>query len=249
VAESADSALRRAVPTGWVQEFELQPVAGHLDRLAGDIELVSELIVAGYEGKTWDRFANALAKYGYQVIWSWIRTGLIFERCREKGLGKYLYKGRPALGIEDIDEIAQDTVVRAVTSFRDRVLVPGKWNPSKGASLKTFFIGACLIEFLSVYRGAAKSIIRRRQREILADELPPSLQSSSGIDPARQALLRAEVASARANVRVARTGTILELIAQGYTQPEIAEMLEVTVKAIESSLARHRRDMKERGIA
>lgn len=214
------------------------------------MELVSELIVAGYRGPSWDRFANALARYGYQVIWSWVRTGLIFQRCREKGLGRYLYNGRPELKPEDVDEIAQDTVVGALRSFRDRVLIPGKWDPSKGATLKTFFIGACLIEFLGVYRVAATTIARRRHHEVLARDLVEKVHlHARAVDPAAELILREDIRAASARVRSPRTRIILQLIAEGYTQPEIAEMLDVTLKAVESSLARYRRELRERGIA
>lgn len=45
------------------------------------------------------------------------------------------------------------TVVNALGAFLDIALKKGNWSPTKGASLKTYFIGQCKIQFANVYKG------------------------------------------------------------------------------------------------
>ncbi len=53
---------------------------------------------------------------------------------------------------ETRQDLAIDTVVAALSAFRDEVLnlKENRWNPAKGASLKTFFIGQCKWQFPNV---------------------------------------------------------------------------------------------------
>jgi hypothetical protein len=104
---------------------------------------------SGYEGPHWRRFADVLAGYGVQVIRSWVVNGKIFLRCREKGIGLNWGLKRTA---DDAQELANETVARAVVAFREKVLIPRCWTPEKGASLKTFFVGQCVFQFPNVYR-------------------------------------------------------------------------------------------------
>lgn len=215
------------------------------------MELVSELILSGYTGPKYDRFANALAAYGFQVIRSWIRTGLILQRCREKGLGLYLPRGAtPELTEEDIEDITQETLVKALRAFKDEVLVPGVWDHTKGATLKTYFIGQCLIRFANVYRTAVGRLGRQRLAEF---HLPTegALDNLKGTtpDPEMTQIRRSEIRRAARQIKSPVTREILFLLSQGHTQAEVAEMLGLTIKAVESRLLRHRNDLRKEDIA
>jgi len=67
------------VPEEWLLEPEYLELAEQVDRLAGDVELVTLLALGGYEGRDWDYFATELAKYGLAVLGGWMRRGLIFQ--------------------------------------------------------------------------------------------------------------------------------------------------------------------------
>ena len=49
-------------------------------------------------------------------------------------------------------QLALDTTVDALTFFRDRVLREGRWSFDGGATLTTYFIGACILTFPNVFR-------------------------------------------------------------------------------------------------
>jgi DNA-directed RNA polymerase specialized sigma24 family protein len=48
-------------------------------------------------------------------------------------------------------EIAIETTSRALKYFIDDVLKAGRWDHRRGATLKTYFVGACLLQFPNVF--------------------------------------------------------------------------------------------------
>jgi hypothetical protein len=58
-----------------------------------------------------------------------------------------------ALNRPDVaEELSGETVAKALHYFRENVLMRQRWNASKGASIKTYFIGQSLFQFANVYR-------------------------------------------------------------------------------------------------
>jgi len=118
-------------------------------RRLADHALVKELAAAGFEGPVFDVAVTEFASYAIAVLMAWMRTGEIFGKCKAKG--------RPVSGStsdwsrDDRLEIAVETTARALKYFLGEVLVPGKWDHSRGATLKTFFVGACLLQFPNEY--------------------------------------------------------------------------------------------------
>ena len=89
---------------------------------------------------------------GRDVSWPWTRTGEIARKC--------LDRGRPLPGADrvmaawsrdDRLEIAVEATARALRYFVEDVLKAGRWNYRRGATLRTFFVGACLLQFPNVY--------------------------------------------------------------------------------------------------
>lgn len=121
-----------------------------MNRFHEDSELYNELASANFQGDRWQAFAYALAQYGHAVVKAWLVTGEMFVRCKRKGC----YPG-PAPGWwseEDRDALANETVATALVSFRNDALIGGRWSPEGGASLKTYFIGSCVLAFPNVFR-------------------------------------------------------------------------------------------------
>jgi DNA-directed RNA polymerase specialized sigma24 family protein len=202
-----------------------------LDRLTGDADLVDRLMWAGYAGPEWDRFREALAAYGFVVCRAWIGNGQIFAECAKK---KIRGPRRDARLPSYAEDVAIETVVATLPYFREFVLIPRVWDPTRGASLKTFFVGACVLHFRNAYRTWSRQ--QRRfgafhdtDAAILADD-----RCSSRPDSALSIewILRA--------VRDPEVRQIGQYIAEGYTQDEIAELQGTTVDAIRSRLERYR---------
>lgn len=136
-----------------LRQFDSTSAARHLARIAADQEIMLRLSVEGFKGKAWTEVSEALVQYGWTVMRAWIVTGVVVVKCAERHLGGSKL-APPAGGMlrDDALDLATDTVSDAIVNFRDKVLARGQWDPSKGASLATFFIGNCLLRFANNYR-------------------------------------------------------------------------------------------------
>jgi DNA-directed RNA polymerase specialized sigma24 family protein len=230
-------------PAYGLEAFDQSRAAEHLARLEADTELATQLMLSQYGGRAWDRFAQALAEYGVQVIGAWVcgRERLIFAKCAAKGIGALVpvdYDKDEARGL------ANETVVRAIAAFREKVLVPGRWRPAKGASLKTFFVGQCLFQFPNVYRKWQREQVKARNaRRIVARMDPDFLRPVTPIEIAAE--LRRELDKLSAGGFDSPNALA---IAQrfGYSVAELAEIVGTTDRAIEGRIYRNKTKKTER---
>lgn len=132
-----------------LKEFEQLPEAQHLQRLLADRALLDELMLAQYKGREWEAFATRMVRYAISVLRGWVRNGKIFVLCAQRKR-PVPHMGR--ISASDVEDLVQDTVGDALLKFRDNVLVPGRWDSTRGATLATFFIGQCLLQFPNHYR-------------------------------------------------------------------------------------------------
>ncbi len=211
----------------------------HLDRLAADTELAQALMWAQYEGPAWRKFREVLARYGVAVIQKWILSGRIFRECARKGFGG-IRRRRPhddeALGM------AGETVARAMVFFREKVLIPGAWDPTRGASLRTYFIGACVLHFPNVYDllqgDEHPEHILVNDRDV-GEQVGAVQGSVAGFQPDKYI----EALQAFDALPDATTRRMVLCRAAGHTDREVAELLGTTTKAVEMRLYHlHRRD-------
>ena len=219
----------------WVAEFADQREA----RLAADTDLLTAVMLEDFQGPAWDKMAERLVAYGLVVIKAWLRRGTIFNRCAEKGLG--ISNAQPG-GItdeDDVEALADETVWRAVLKYRNNVLIPGKWDPRKGANLTTYFIGQCMFQFPNVYK--------RWWRETKRQEVPLDQATIEDLGLANKPRGAAAGVINRDLIRKGLAHTdatdreILWWHAAGYTYEEIAELTEVPVGTIKSRIHRLRK--------
>jgi DNA-directed RNA polymerase specialized sigma24 family protein len=235
------------VPEAWLVEAGQGDIADTVDRMAGDVDLNLSLALARYEGPLWDYFANELAKYGYAVIASWIGRKMIFERCHSKGFGGLPHIDRPFTG-DETAELTNETVAKALAHFRRDVLMTGKWDHRRGATLRTFFIGQCLMRFPNIYRRWWAGENRNRYLVTQDDDLIDSFAGSSkGPEPRVIAGVAAD--DALSTVKNPKVREAMRLRGADWTHAQIAELFEVTEKTVERMLANERERLRKRGIA
>ena len=136
--------LRRTVPS--------MSAAEHLERLKYDVDTVLQLQLRSYSDEAWLPVADALVEYGMGVITGWLRSGQIFAEVARTGYGAIPRCPASWLDNDTIESLAGETITRALNYFKFKVLMKGKWNPARGASLTTFFIGQCKFQFANVYK-------------------------------------------------------------------------------------------------
>jgi DNA-directed RNA polymerase specialized sigma24 family protein len=235
--------VARPVPRPWLREYE--NAAERLDRLLADAKLISHLQWSGFQGADYERFAEELARYGLAVLRSWMFTGVIFERLKEKGYGPLPPLPDSGWDADDRDGLVHLTIALALRKFREQVLIPRRWDHTKGATLKTFFIGQCLMRFPNFYRSWHLEVTDRTQHRDL-DEIDPD-EMIDRMDVEHRAVQNDELARGLHQLPDHRTRQVLVLLAQGHQQNEIAERLGTTRKAVEGILSRHRKRLQRNG--
>lgn len=220
--------------------YSIQPVdpgtrfareAESLERLAADVELVNRLMWAQYEGLEWRLFRRALAQYGVPVLCKWILSGRIFSECATKGFGRLPRRRRDR---DDALGIAGETVARALPYFRDRVLIPGVWDAARGASVRTYFIGACVLHFPNVYTRSLGSewLLNRLDQSGEGD----AIFALADRDRFSRPDARVELVSDFRAIGDPQTQEIVLRRAAGYSHKEIATQLRTSAKAVELRL-------------
>jgi hypothetical protein len=184
--------------------------AERVERLLADRALVDRLMWERYDGPTWDAFRRALAEYGLAVLYAWIRSGRIFLECSRKGFGG-IQRRKRRCDDDDALGLAGETVTVSLVFFRDEVLIPGRWDATKGATLRTFFIGACVRHFPNVYtRSDGEEVIRA----LLQDET--TLETITDLSQFSRPDRRVELVN---GISAVKDPTIREVLldeAQGY---------------------------------
>jgi DNA-directed RNA polymerase specialized sigma24 family protein len=230
----------------WAKAASAFKNADHVDRLQADYVLVLELGWRNFEGPEYDYFQGEMVKYAVAVLTSWIRKRTIFHYCRQRGHGGL--PAAPANVFDDaglVEDLVMETVGRALVTFRDYVLVPGRWDYRRGASLRTYFIGQCLIQFANVYQSWRRHDADRIEA-VPVEEPREFLQRH---DPGPEELVvQQQYAGALLEGMKPRDRQIFTMISMGITQVKIAERLGVTPKTVERVVANHRdRLRRERG--
>jgi hypothetical protein len=237
-----------AVPEMWLEEKDA-PSTERLDRLVEDYNLISLLALEGFQGAKYDYFATELAKYGVAVISGWMRRRMIFAKCRDRGYGGL--PEPPARAFDDpdvVEELAGETVAIALDRFRTDVLMKHKWDHHRGASLRTYFIGQCLLRFANVYRTWWTAEVRHRQPSADHETLDAlDRRRMPGVDElvADQTV----IASARTAIKDPRVRLAMVYVSWGYKYSEIGQKLGVSEKAVERMIANERARIRARGIA
>lgn len=202
-----------------------------------DVATLESLRGAGFEGPVWKALVEGLFLYGRNVLGKWITDGSIWRRCQalRLQLPEDLTWRKPAPA--DIDDLVLDTLVNAVAAYQQR-LRKGRWDPDRGASLRTYFVGQALIQFTRVYR-------RYRQDQQQLVPLDPGHIYTHGdisawLDPERVLLTKEELRERLSRVASPRSRTVLVLDALGFSYAEIADRTGLGVRAVEGRLRRAR---------
>lgn len=217
-----------------------------IDRLAGDRELIKDLREANWSGPEWDFVANVLAEYGLGVLGGWARRGLIEARCRQK---KLQFRPLPSQVWDDIDQcedLVSDIVARALRNFQKNLLPRGQWDPARGASLTTYFVGQCLIQ----YCNATQRWWTAHQDAVQNADVLSTSDLDSQAPPVDPGIVEGEVLTRMVAfqllaTRPARSRRALEMSAFGYSYREIAAELDMTEAAVGMMLRRERTALRD----
>lgn len=222
---------------------------GGQGRIAADRKLVEVLAAGGFAGPDFDRFRDELARYAVSVLSAWMYSGYVFRLSSGRGFALQ----PTAVELDELhrdadlrQELAVMVVAVALPAFREHALVGGGWRTDGGASLTTYFLGACLTVFPNEFRKYRSQRQRWQTQDESGYKAAQPRAATTG-DPADliAGTMRVREDLARMDPR---TRAIVALRMDGYRQEEIAEMLgEASVRAIEGVLYRWRVKQVKRG--
>lgn len=207
-----------------------------------DALLLDRLIRTGLRGAEYDAFIIELTRYGLAVVTGWVLDGTAFARAAKLGR-PVAAANRPTSRRSRRDDavaIADLTVTHGLMLFEKMVLRQRRWRPERGASIKTFFIGGCLLKLSNACRMWRPDT---PECEIPAGEAVPYVPGQRPhSDPQDLVILQAMIEEAL-GPETARVRRMLTLSAQGYTYREIAELLDdgISERAVEGEIYRARR--------
>jgi hypothetical protein len=219
----------------------------NLDRRVADQQLVDQMALSNFTGKLYDRFANELAGYGTEVLKAWMYSGVIFTLTDERGRGL----NPTELELEELHrdpdiraELANMTVGMAFPRFREQALVAGGWRFDGGASLATYFTGACLDVFPNEFRKYRVARAKWVRDQPCGDEDIINIRDIV-TDPAVIAVRKVTIRE-RLKRESPRTQAAALLDSYGFSYEEIRELLrdqygDMSVRVIEGVLHRWRK--------
>jgi hypothetical protein len=216
---------------------QAQLAAESLERRQADMELRNDLALAGFRGPAWDRYAWELARYGYAVMMAWFKTGGIFHQCKIRGCSL----GSPPLEwtVDDRAGLANETVALGLKNFKRQALIKSKWTHNGGATLKTYFVNACVFAFPNLYR--KWSTDRAASQQLVSIERE-TVDRSSPQDPGEMAVTQLHIQEGFNNIPDDKTKSVILLQEMGYTYAEIGEILQITSRAVDGLIRRqHKR--------
>lgn len=219
--------------------------ADGLARRQQDQEKLHRLFLADFTGPEYEIFAGELAAYGYPIILSWLRRGMIWKHCADRGRPLSPSDHERETIEDNFDErleLSLETVAEALKFFVERVLRAGRWSPEGGATITTYFIGSCLLVYPNVFRRWRREQQRWRNATVAAARDCPegrAIGDLSPSDPAETITARmVAVAELRRMPEPAQRAAALVMDGMSFT--ETARILGTTDRAVEGRLYRYR---------
>lgn len=202
------------------RDDEVSRSAERLAQLDAEKELVDELAKEQFEGPGWRRYAEVLAHYGRAVVFAWLVTGEMFTQATARGRG---VGPKPAnFCRDDCEELAQEVVVRGLRHFQRYALKERRWDPTKGATMKTYFIGSCIGEFSNSYRHWKRA---RGNDDVPTDpHLLTERDARYAVNPYDE-LAHAEAITSTIENLDSTDQKIIWLYRSGYSHEEVARIL------------------------
>ncbi|MCZ0211341.1 hypothetical protein OZK63_38935 [Streptomyces sp. UMAF16] len=227
------------------QEREAQRAKENIDRRMADQRLLQMLSEDGFKGPQYDRFVQELVRYGISVLRAWMHSGYIFKLVAQRGYGLKPHE----LELEELasnselrEELAYMTVALALPRFRQRAFIDGGWSFSGGASITTYFMGACLYDFPNEFRKYRAAEERQRRALRQQEHYQPRVSS---LNVADEVLGNLRVLDDLNGIDDVRTRAAVALTLDGYTQAEIQELLDAaSERAVEALIYRWRTKTK-----
>lgn len=230
--------------------FESSPSAVRLQRVA-ESEILLRLQLTGFDPNSddWRELMHALIEYGWAVFTGWGISGTLRRQvaAHNGAKGAHLIPEGLRLDPDDAAGLATELMLHVIDLFRSKVLAKGRWSQDGGASLKTYFVGWCLMHLARVYVAWNKHERVDGRVPSFDDPTKRTLQTSAKAKdrtPAQAADTRLELEAVVALIDDPEVVRMFELQAAGYELEAIAEVLGTTEGVVRTKMTRARKRTK-----
>ncbi|MET8853414.1 hypothetical protein [Amycolatopsis sp. NPDC004625] len=218
-----------------------------LTRLGGDAQVHKRLAEQDFTGPEYELFRAELAAYALPVLRSFIRRKVIYQMCRDAQRpvdATDKVREHLAHNADDRLELACEAVARGLHLFERDALRGGRWSPERGASLKTFFVGACVRSFTDAFKDWVTEHDHPDTRALaLADD---DDRYRALDDPADYVEGLAQVKELLDGMKPAIRDTAARIALFDETFEEAGQACDLSARAVEGYLYRIRTEAKRR---
>jgi hypothetical protein len=235
---------------------EADRAQARLARLGGDARVYQRLAEQNFTGAEYELFRAELAAYALPVLRSFIRRKMIYRMCQDVHRPVSTtdeVREHLARHVEDRLELTGETIARGLRLFERYALHGGNWAPERGASLKTFFIGACVRSFSAAFKrwDAERDLYTAAVR---LDAPERTVEPRAADDPAEHVVGLARVKEHLDGMKPAARGPAARVALFGETFEEAGQPDDLSARAVEGLFYRlrkeaQRRDEQKRGGA
>ncbi len=208
--------------------------------------LLDLVVDQNYTGPAWDELIRRLVSYAHQDLSAAIRNGRIITRCRKAGYG---LKRNFALQHDPYpEEIAAEAVEACLRRLKEKILLPGAWDPTVGVSLEVFFTECCLPDVANAYRRPLRRMSHGEMSlDSLLDEYSPRFSlvvADATVDPEEIVTARDLIVQTLKPLGLDdRRALVLE--GYGWSRADIAILLDILPNTPDARLSRARRRLLE----
>ncbi|MDN3359099.1 sigma factor-like helix-turn-helix DNA-binding protein [Actinomadura sp. DC4] len=191
---------------------------------------------------TYHVYTTEFCVYGKAIMIMLMRTGEIIYRCATTPRGRprpLPVSHTPDWTLADRQELADESVTRGLVYFMAHAVRAGEWDPAGPASLKNFFVGACILQFPNVFDTWSRHRSRWeenprlvREQAVVPEPASPDVTSAD----AMFLLMRDELL----RVLAPRDRKVIWLLLNGSSYVEIAATTGLTSRTVEGIVRRVR---------
>ena len=131
----------------------IQPSPQHDDErrqlIKVDALIVARVRQAGEGSREYVDLSTTLLEYGVGTLTNLGKNNLLFPTLQQRHIK---VPGPPESWPKDAARVIYLSVQRTVPNFMSRQVLEGGWDPTRGTTLKTFFVTASLYGFAKEYR-------------------------------------------------------------------------------------------------
>lgn len=208
-----------------------------------DALIVRRVRQAGQASREYIELSTTLLEVGVGALTNLRKNNLLFPTLRQR---RIVVPRPPESWPKDAPRVIYLSVQGTVPSFMRRQIIEGGWDPTKGATLKTFFVTASLYGFVREYRIYYQEETGGHHLEYSVDNVALLINHDQqyGPGPPEDPESTAVHRDTLRNVLPPDTDpdllTILVRRSQHFTQKEIVDELGVSEEAISSRIGRFR---------